>query len=66
VRPAAPAQLPSLRRLIERHAGATGSARATAVLEGWYRAAGSFVRIAPREEAARIERALEGTADAGA
>jgi glutamate synthase domain-containing protein 2/glutamate synthase domain-containing protein 1/glutamate synthase domain-containing protein 3 len=59
-------QLPSLRRLIERHALATGSPRATAVLEDWERVSGSFVRVVARAEVALIEGALEGAGRAGA
>jgi glutamate synthase domain-containing protein 3 len=61
-----PGQLPSLRRLVERHHLATGSPRAAALLEGWEEAAGSFVRVVARAEVALIEGALEGTAPAGA
>jgi glutamate synthase (ferredoxin) len=64
LRPAGPARLPSLRRLVERHALATGSARALGLLDTWAQAARSFVRVSPRDEVAGIERALEGTAGA--
>ena len=59
-------QLPSLRRLIERHALATGSPRARAILEDWERASASFVRVVARAEVALIEGALEGTGRVGA
>jgi glutamate synthase (ferredoxin) len=59
-------QLPSLRRLIERHALATGSPRATAILEDWEGVSGSFVRVVARAEVALIEGALEGAGRAGA
>jgi glutamate synthase (NADPH) large chain len=61
-----PGQVPSLRRLIERHALATGSARARAILEDWKETSGAFVRVMARAEVALIEGALEGTARAGA
>jgi glutamate synthase domain-containing protein 2/glutamate synthase domain-containing protein 1/glutamate synthase domain-containing protein 3 len=64
LRPAGPARLPSLRRLVERHALATGSARACSLLETWPQAAPSLVRVSARDEVAGIERALEGTAGA--
>jgi glutamate synthase domain-containing protein 3 len=59
-------QFPSLRRLIERHALATGSPRARAILEDWERTSASFVRVVARAEVALIEGALEGTGRAGA
>jgi glutamate synthase domain-containing protein 2/glutamate synthase domain-containing protein 1/glutamate synthase domain-containing protein 3 len=55
-------ELVRLRELIVTHAELTGSAVAAAVLAGWDRAAGSFWRVAPRDEVAAIERAHEGTA----
>jgi glutamate synthase domain-containing protein 3 len=64
LRPAARGQLPSLRRLIERHARATGSTRAGEILRSWDRSAAAFVRVAARAEVARIEGTLEGTAGA--
>jgi glutamate synthase domain-containing protein 3 len=66
LRPPTPGQVPSLRRLIERHALATGSARARAILEDWKETSGAFVRVMARAEVALIEGALEGTARAGA
>jgi glutamate synthase (ferredoxin) len=55
-------ELVRLRELIVTHAELTGSAAAAAALAGWDRAAGSFWRVAPRDEVAAIERAHEGTA----
>jgi glutamate synthase domain-containing protein 3 len=55
-------ELVRLRELIVAHAELTGSVTATALLGGWERAAGSFWRVAPRDEVAAIERAHEGTA----
>ncbi|MDQ3916742.1 MAG: glutamate synthase subunit alpha, partial [Actinomycetota bacterium] len=55
------AQLDSLRRVIERHCRATGSARATALLKHWDRAAARFRRVAPTAEVARLEALFEGT-----
>ena len=49
------AQLDSLRRVIERHARATGSGRATALLRHWEHAAPRFRRVAPMAEVARLE-----------
>ena len=66
IRSPTPGQLPSLRRLIERHALATGSARARTILDDWEDAAGDFARVMARAEVALIEGALEGTARAGA
>ncbi|MGH2740654.1 MAG: glutamate synthase-related protein, partial [Actinomycetota bacterium] len=60
------AQLPSLRRLVERHERATGSVRARAILDDWDERSPSFVRIVAKAEVALIEAALEGTAPAGA
>jgi glutamate synthase (ferredoxin) len=59
-------QLPSLRRLVERHALATGSSKARAILDDWEREASSFVRVVAKAEVALIEGALEGTGRAGA
>jgi glutamate synthase (NADPH) large chain len=60
LRPPTGAQLPSLRRLVERHRLATGSLRAAAILRDWQRTVPPFVRIVPRAEMALIER-LEAT-----
>ncbi|HEV2757365.1 MAG TPA: glutamate synthase large subunit [Actinomycetota bacterium] len=57
----AAAQLDSLRRVIERHARATGSGRAAALLKHWDRAAARFRRVAPMAEVARLEALFEGT-----
>jgi glutamate synthase (NADPH) large chain len=62
LRPPTAAQLPSLRRLVERHHRATGSTLAAALLEVWERSSGSFIRVVPQAEVALIESALEGTA----
>jgi glutamate synthase (ferredoxin) len=59
-------QLESLRRVIERHAEATGSAIARDILDAWEMASQSFCRIAPRAEVARLEALFEGTATAAA
>jgi glutamate synthase domain-containing protein 2/glutamate synthase domain-containing protein 1/glutamate synthase domain-containing protein 3 len=61
-----PGQLPSLKRLIDRHHRATGSPRAAILLEGWEQHSSSFVRVAARAEVAMIEAALEGTTGTGA
>ncbi|MGH2712144.1 MAG: glutamate synthase large subunit, partial [Actinomycetota bacterium] len=66
LRPPTRGQLPSLRRMIEKHQLATGSPRALQVLEDWEEQSGAFVRIAARAEVAMIEAALEGTGEAGA
>jgi glutamate synthase (ferredoxin) len=66
LRPPARGQLPSLKRLIERHERATGSERARMLLEDWEAHSASFVRVAAKAEVAMIEGALEGTAGAGA
>jgi glutamate synthase (ferredoxin) len=66
LRPPTRGQLPSLRRLIERHALATGSARARAILDDWDEASAHFMRVMARAEVALIEGALEGTVRAGA
>jgi glutamate synthase domain-containing protein 2/glutamate synthase domain-containing protein 3 len=55
-------ELVRLRELIVTHAELTGSAAAATALADWDRAAGSFWRVAPRDEVAAIERAHEGTA----
>lgn len=56
LRPPTGAQLPSLRRLVERHRLATGSRRAAAILRDWQRSVPPFVRIVPRSEMALIDR----------
>jgi glutamate synthase domain-containing protein 3 len=66
LRPPTRGQLPSLRRLIERHRRATGSERAGMILDDWEAQADAFVRIAAKAEVAMIEGALEGTSGAGA
>jgi glutamate synthase domain-containing protein 3 len=66
LRPPTRGQLPSLRRLIERHALATGSPKARAILDDWEEASADFVRVMARAEVALIEGALEGTVRAGA
>ena len=55
------AQLDSLRRVIERHARATASGRAAALLKHWDRAGARFRRVAPMAEVARLEALFEGT-----
>jgi glutamate synthase (ferredoxin) len=62
LRPPTAGQLPSLKRLIERHHRATGSTRAEMLLEDWKTHAAAFVRIAAKAEVAMIEGSLEGTA----
>jgi glutamate synthase domain-containing protein 3 len=57
-----PGQLPSLRRLIERHHRATGSPLAATLLADWETHGPAFVRIAAKAEVAMIEGTLEGTA----
>ncbi|MDQ3958144.1 MAG: glutamate synthase-related protein [Actinomycetota bacterium] len=49
------AQIDSLRRVVERHAHATGSMRARALLRHWAGAAAHFKRVAPMAEVARLE-----------
>ncbi|MGH2692870.1 MAG: glutamate synthase large subunit, partial [Actinomycetota bacterium] len=66
LRPPTRGQLPSLKRLIERHQLATGSERARTILDDWETQADAFVRIAAKAEVAMIEGALEGTTGAGA
>jgi glutamate synthase domain-containing protein 3 len=66
LRPPTRGQVPSLKRLIERHQRATGSERARMILEDWEAQAEAFVRIAAKAEVAMIEGALEGTSGAGA
>jgi glutamate synthase domain-containing protein 2/glutamate synthase domain-containing protein 1/glutamate synthase domain-containing protein 3 len=58
------AQLDSLRRVIERHARATGSARAAALLKHWDLVAARFKRVAPVAEVARLEALFAGSAPA--
>jgi glutamate synthase (ferredoxin) len=60
----AQAQLDSLRRVIERHARATGSGRAAAMLRHWEHAALKFRRVAPMAEVARLEAMFEGSVPA--
>ena len=55
-------QLESLRRVIERHAEATGSAIGTAIVEEWDALSTFFKRVAPVAEVARLEALFEGTA----
>ena len=59
-------QLESLRRVIERHADATGSTIARDILGSWESSSRDFCRIAPRAEVARLEALFEGTATAAA
>ncbi|HVF52034.1 MAG TPA: glutamate synthase large subunit [Actinomycetota bacterium] len=54
-------QLVSLRRVIERHADATDSTKARAILEDWEDTKTSFCRVAPVAEVARLEALFEGT-----
>ena len=60
------AQLESLRRVVERHAEATGSVKAKALLANWEQSSLSFRRVAPKAEVARLEALFEGTATAAA
>jgi glutamate synthase domain-containing protein 3 len=55
-------QLESLRRVIELHAEATGSAIGTAIVEEWDALSTFFKRVAPVAEVARLEALFEGTA----
>ena len=59
-------QLESLKRVIERHASATGSAIGTAIVEEWDALSTFFKRVAPVAEVARLEALFEGTAAASA
>ena len=59
-------QLESLRRVLQRHADATGSAHAAEILDGWESLSQHFCRIAPKAEVARLEALFEGTAAAAA
>jgi glutamate synthase domain-containing protein 2/glutamate synthase domain-containing protein 1/glutamate synthase domain-containing protein 3 len=54
-------QLESLRRVIERHAGATGSAIGATIVEEWDALSIFFKRVAPVAEVARLEALFEGT-----
>jgi len=56
-----PAQVPSLHRLIERHARLTGSARAKAILADWENESQWFWRVVTKSEVAMLEAAFEGT-----
>ncbi|HVF12291.1 MAG TPA: glutamate synthase-related protein, partial [Actinomycetota bacterium] len=56
--------LSRLKALIQQHAELTGSTRAYAILDGWDQQSGSFWRIAPKAEVARIEGAHEGSVEA--
>jgi len=58
-------ELAELQALVERHLRYTGSSRAAALLGRWDRAAGSFWRVAPREEVAALQGAYEGTTAIG-
>ncbi|HET7483323.1 MAG TPA: glutamate synthase subunit alpha, partial [Actinomycetota bacterium] len=55
-------QLESLRRVVARHADATGSRKAHAILDSWSDSAQHFRRVAPVAEVARLEALFEGTA----
>jgi glutamate synthase domain-containing protein 2/glutamate synthase domain-containing protein 1/glutamate synthase domain-containing protein 3 len=55
-------ELVFLRELVVAHHELTGSPVAAAILEAWDEAVSAFWRVAPRAEAAAIERAHEGTA----
>jgi glutamate synthase (ferredoxin) len=57
----APGQLESLRRVIERHLEATGSAKAGSILRDWATAGRTFKRVAPVAEVERLEALFEGT-----
>ena len=59
-------QLESLKRVIERHAAATGSAIGTTIVEEWDALSSFFKRVAPVAEVARLEALFEGTAAASA
>ena len=59
-------QLESLKRVIERHAAATGSQIGTAIVEEWDALSTFFKRVAPVAEVARLEALFEGTAAAPA
>jgi glutamate synthase (NADPH/NADH) large chain len=55
-------QLESLRRVIELHTEATGSAIGTAITDEWDALSTFFKRVAPVAEVARLEALFEGTA----
>ena len=59
-------QLESLKRVIERHAAATGSAIGNTIVEEWDALSTLFKRVAPVAEVARLEALFEGTAAAPA
>jgi glutamate synthase domain-containing protein 2/glutamate synthase domain-containing protein 1/glutamate synthase domain-containing protein 3 len=61
-----PAESGELRRLVERHARYTQSARATVLLERWDEELRNFWRVAPKAEVARLESEHEGTVAARA
>ena len=46
-----------LRALVERHAALTGSVRAAALLDDWYKALGEFVLVMPNEYRAALDKA---------
>jgi glutamate synthase domain-containing protein 3 len=55
------AQIPSLHRLVERHAHLTGSARAKTLLADWEGESQRFWRVVTKSEVAMLEAAFEGT-----
>ena len=55
-------QLESLRRIVARHAEATGSRHAGEIRDDWAGASRAFKRVAPVAEVARLEALFEGTA----
>ena len=55
------AELARLRDLLARHAELTESARAKALLDDWDASSGTFWRIAPKGELARVEAVHEGS-----
>jgi glutamate synthase domain-containing protein 2/glutamate synthase domain-containing protein 1/glutamate synthase domain-containing protein 3 len=59
-------QLESLRRVIERHASATGSAIGVTIVEEWDALSSFFKRVAPVAEVARLEALFEGTVTSAA
>jgi glutamate synthase domain-containing protein 2/glutamate synthase domain-containing protein 1/glutamate synthase domain-containing protein 3 len=60
------AQLESLRRVLVNFSRLTGSSRAARLLDDWRTASGTFRRVAPVAEVARIEALFEGADTAAA
>ena len=57
-----PEHLIVLHELVERHLRYTGSSRAAELLDTWEAASGSFKRVVPKAEVARLQSLAEGSA----